>query len=514
MYSLLIVDDESWIRRGIRARLQDHGFHFSAVYEAGSGAEALELMTEHRPDILLLDVKMDGMDGVEVMSRLKQMRLEPKTVVISGYSEFGFVEQAINFGARGYLLKPIDSQLFVQRIQAVIIELEQERGAPGLPSEVLRIIPTAESEPYGLTSEFTDSGFVALGIIHVDNVDDSNWVRNVRAKQAIRRRLAETLTRVLSDRGVSLFDDTRSESNLVFLCGGSSADQVSKSTRRSADVALAHARSLGYSVSIGCSDPSDQVVPSLYTRARHAVDRRLTNGTNAVYPYRGSGSFRPVPRLELGFLEQHVLHRNAAEIRRRIRSILSPADASDLQVSYLHDAYLGIVQTTTRALGSQPRHSTDAEPFAGLDEVLDSSDNLEQFAERVSSIIESMVTGDGANQDQDRIDRICDYIRQHFAEELSTQLLAKEFSINANYLSTLFRSRTGVTVTGYIRDVRMNAACRLLSETAMNVSEVAESVGYFDPKYFYRVFKRVKGFTPGEIRSGFRGESEKDAPLT
>jgi two-component system response regulator YesN len=121
--------------------------------------------------------------------------------------------------------------------------------------------------------------------------------------------------------------------------------------------------------------------------------------------------------------------------------------------------------------------------------------------------------GGQADRDQDRIERICEYIRQHFSEEISTQMLAKEFSINANYLSTLFRTRTGVTVTGYIQDVRMNAACRLLSETTMSVSEVAESVGYFDPKYFYRVFKRAKGFTPGEIRSGFRGRPEKSAPL-
>ena len=507
MYSLLIVDDESWVRRGIRARLQEHGFHFASVYEAASGNDALEIMAEHRPDILLLDIKMDGMDGLEVMSRLRQMRLEPKTVVISGHSEFVFVEQAINSGARGYILKPIDSQLFVQRIQAVIIELDQERGSPGLPNEVLRISPTAGSEPSWLTGEIVDTGFVALGIIHVDNVDSSNWVRNVRAKQAIRHRLAETLTRVLSGRAVSLFDDTRSESNLVFLCTDSNADRVSESTRRTADVALAHARSLGYSVSIGCSDPSDRVVASLYTRARQAVDRRLTDGTNAVYHYRGSGSFKPVPRLELGFLEQHILHRNVPEIHRRIRSILTPPDASDRPVAYLHDAYLGIVQTTNRALGSQTRRSADAEPFADLDEAFDSSDDLGQFAERVSSIVESMVGAAGGQADQDRVEQICQYIRQHFAEEISTQVLAENFSINANYLSTLFRARTGVTVTGYIRDVRMNAACRLLGETAMSVSEVAESVGYVDPKYFFRVFKRAKGFTPGEIRSGFRGKS-------
>jgi len=401
----------------------------------------------------------------------------------------------------------------------VIIELDQERGAPGLPSEVLRISARAKSEPTWLAGEIGDAGFVALGIIHIDNVDSSNWVRNVRAKQAIRRRLAETLARALSGRGVSLFDDTRSESNLVFVCTGSNEDRVSESMRRTADVALGHARNLGYSVSIGCSDPSDRVVPSLYTRARHAVDRRLTDGTRAVYHYRGSGSFRPVPRLELGFLEQHILHRNVPEIRRRIRSILTPPDASDRPVSYLHDAYLGIVETTTRALGSQTRHSPDAEPFAGLDEAFDSSDNIEQFAERVSSIVESLIAGTAGgqadrdqDQDQDRIERICEYIRQHFSEEISTQMLAKEFSINANYLSTLFRTRTGVTVTGYIQDVRMNAACRLLSETAMSVSEVAESVGYFDPKYFYRVFKRAKGFTPGEIRSGFRCQPEKSAP--
>ena len=119
---------------------------------------------------------------------------------------------------------------------------------------------------------------------------------------------------------------------------------------------------------------------------------------------------------------------------------------------------------------------------------------------------------DGAVAEEDRIEPICKYIEHHFSLDISTQHLASEFNLNANYLSTLFRKKTGLTVSAYITQARINAACRLLSETTMTVSETAETVGYFDPKYFHKVFKNTKGLPPGELRNESRRRSEDNTP--
>ncbi len=104
---LLIADDEDMIRKGVAKYLQLHTDRFSKIYEAENGQEAIDLTLRYQPDMLLLDVQMPGKTGLDVMKEVQKAGLEPVTVILSGYDAFSYAQQAVKFGAKDYLLKPV-----------------------------------------------------------------------------------------------------------------------------------------------------------------------------------------------------------------------------------------------------------------------------------------------------------------------------------------------------------------------------------------------------------------------
>lgn len=104
---LLIADDEDMIRKGVAKYLQLHTDRFSKIYEAENGQEAIDLTFRYQPDMLLLDVQMPGKTGLDVMKEVEKAGLEPITVILSGYDAFSYAQQAVRYGAKDYLLKPV-----------------------------------------------------------------------------------------------------------------------------------------------------------------------------------------------------------------------------------------------------------------------------------------------------------------------------------------------------------------------------------------------------------------------
>lgn len=104
---LLIADDEDVIRRGVLKYIQLHTERFDQIYEAENGQEAIDILLKYQPDILLLDVQMPQKTGIDVMKEAKRAGLNPVVVILSGYDEFQYAQQAIRFGAKEYLLKPV-----------------------------------------------------------------------------------------------------------------------------------------------------------------------------------------------------------------------------------------------------------------------------------------------------------------------------------------------------------------------------------------------------------------------
>lgn len=125
---LLIAEDEDMIRRGMEKYIRLHTDRFSQIYMAKNGQEALDIIFQSRPDILLLDVQMPLKDGIEVMKEAKGAGILPATVILSGFEEFRYAQQALNYGAKSYMLKPSKSSDILAQILEIADELENVRS--------------------------------------------------------------------------------------------------------------------------------------------------------------------------------------------------------------------------------------------------------------------------------------------------------------------------------------------------------------------------------------------------
>lgn len=133
MYSLLIVDDENIIRKGLRVIIDDLGFSFREVVEAENGVQALAIYEKHKPDIIIVDIQMPHMDGIEFLKKIRDIGADSRVIIFSGYSEFEYAREAIRFKVTEYLLKPIKRQDLEAALKRALDDLDQEKGTEELP---------------------------------------------------------------------------------------------------------------------------------------------------------------------------------------------------------------------------------------------------------------------------------------------------------------------------------------------------------------------------------------------
>ena len=203
-------------------------------------------------------------------------------------------------------------------------------------------------------------------------------------------------------------------------------------------------------------------------------------------------------------LEGYIKHFDLKRLESLLVEIFSPPKKDILSIDYLRYAYFSIIHVLTRCLTELNIGLMNLDELLFSEDIFNYFDSAENIGKYLFSVIrDALRLFNGAvNAEYGKIDEIRDYIDSNYAGNIYTELIAREFSMNPNYLSTLFKQKTGLTVTQYITQLRINAACRLLKQTHLQVWKIAELVGYSDAVYFHKVFKKTKGLTPGSFRHG------------
>ena len=179
---LLIADDEDMIRNGIAKYIKLHTDRYETIYLAKNGQEALDIIYRHKPDIMLLDVQMPHKDGIEVMQEAYRAGVLPCTIILSGYDEFRYAQQAIRLGARDYLLKPSRSSDILKKLNAIADEKFKEPEEPVLlPEGRNRIVERAKDyleEHYYEDLSLTEvAEYVGITASYLSNLFSKVWVR-------------------------------------------------------------------------------------------------------------------------------------------------------------------------------------------------------------------------------------------------------------------------------------------------------------------------------------------------
>lgn len=496
---ILIVEDEIRIRKGIAKLIQHHTKH-TVIGEARNGEEGMEMVRLHQPDLVITDIRMPQMDGLEMIRRLREEDGAWRFVILSGYSEFEYAKQALRYGAEDYLIKPLAPEDVIGLLDTVQEKIETERKKEqGKPEKKLR--------DYLIENELGCAGDLekACGLCAQDRLRlVTAYVGNASSadKEWCLQRFEKLRGRFPEQKMFCFF----TESTREFIClteDENWALMEEELEKRLLKRQPANAQCVwvtGPVRDLKCLKEEYERLRGLYSYGLSlGYDTFLTEEKTARFeaePYQYPKSLEH--RLQKAFYQE-----NREAFAEAADQFVREAAAAKVKPGQIKEGYMKIVDFMTNL--AQENDQRVYEQLQNLNTIREiggavTMGELENVFREVAAVLSSHM-----NQRQGisnyTIKRAINYIRLHYYESISLEEVAAKLDITPEYLSTLFNRETGENFSVFLKKFRISHAKRLLKGTDKKIYEIAKEVGYGDPKYFNRVFKEEEGISPGDYRS-------------
>jgi len=503
MYKLMIVEDESWIRMGLESAFDwKMAFGIELIPSASNGEEALERMAECVPDIVLTDIRMPQMNGLDLIRNIRSRYPQVMTMIISGFADFEYARQAIRYGAFCYILKPIEEDALaaeVRRCLGAIRERERQQESQRL-GQVLRRERLARSwlTGQGIAAQVDSlrpagcdpqgECFVRVALLRIQ------WKREPEEDASLRCQLYDSLRTYVRDMlgnmlivQVDMGDETALIMDDSF---GSTLDRCLEALN------ISGRSELGFTVKLGVSGrgalgPDGS---ALYQEAA----RRLDEDRHREGP-------RPVPENReaaeaLWVFARQMRSRDVAEAISTIKAYFDVEAARQRPRTEGDGAAIAFLMSAYRALDQKDSMKNAHAVPAVAERICRAADARQMEDCLIGAILEWFPDGSPCRA---LVSAALQYIEAHlFEEALSLNVVASKLHTNYAYLSRAFKEDLGENIMEYIMRRRIEEACQLLLRPEMSVSDVAEKVGYPNVHYFNRIFKKIQGTTPGQYRRG------------
>ena len=535
MINLLIVDDEVNIVTGIRDNIPWNEYGIRVCGIAGNGAQALDLLMTTSPDIIIMDICMPQISGIELLEIINEKYPNIRTILISGFREFEYARQAVNLNAFAYISKPIDDKELLQtvlkvkeEIQGRLEKLRQDAIVTARIKENLSILKdiflsrlvkgwykkidqiNAHASSYDIKLDYKQ---FLVGLIVQDTTEEAGTSAGEMNENFRRAVILSKLDNLLPKEGLYSFNlengigmlfaaDTINREylykqlNLLIKCinqegGFSITVALGKVCKRVEDIPLSYktaVSTLDYKVVIG----NNQVIDS------ENFSRELFSGGSQFSFYRYLHDVEKELLIALKSINTDALNRWAEDVGEMLGHIIKNNIRQKSNAVFMLAFHLYYIQGELGIYGDHipyggDRIFSEISKLAGVSEI---KCYLNYFLRRIIADIKSI------NKDQRNylVSRAKEYICKNVHEQISLVSVADYLEIHPSYLSKIFKMITGETFTDYLTTVKMSEAERLLKTTNMRVYEISELLKYNDPGYFIKLFRKVFGVSPNEYR--------------
>ncbi|GGD54052.1 response regulator [Paenibacillus nasutitermitis] len=531
MYKLIVVDDSERVRKGLKASVDWSEHQIEIAGEAEDGEAALALIDRVRPDLILTDVVMPHMTGLELIDRALAIVPLAKVILLSGYDQFDYVQSAIRSGAFDYLLKPtkVDELLAVlnKAKQSVERQRGQLNGVVELKQQLHESIPMLKERYLGqllegrmplseirgkygyLQLSIGGNGCICL-ILELDEVEALTPFERHDDRQLVLFACKNIALELFKDKFQAEMIEIADGQMVMIVSGSGLQDMKHDQERLYALLGKVKAYIWNYyklRVSFGIGnlyESADQITQS-YEEAVQAIKYRLYAKDEGFIFYRDISGARMQEAAEYPFeLEKKLClalkagDKEAASAcaTEFMQAIVSGSPPGPEQ---LRNMCCQLVYTMLRMLVEWNISDGRVMDFAALDGQMrkwtttgQAERWLVHYVEELSDMVSLRMQQRGASIVQKAIA----YMEQHYARDLSLQEVAEAVHLTPNYLANVFKLRTGETVLNVLSGIRMEIAKQLLRQTDMKIYEIAREAGFTDPKYFGQVFKKIVGVTP------------------
>lgn len=532
MYSCLLVDDEEDVITAILHKIDWNSLGYEVPRYAHNGLEALDLSEESMPDVVMTDIKMPYMDGLELSRQLKELYPNIRIIIFSGFDEFEYAKEAIRLEAEEYILKPIDPdelrRVFTRLRESLDKEADERQNIAKLSHYYEESLPLLQENLYialveGRLPEKKIAGYLlnyqidlkgpyyCAVILHTSTSAVPEGLNPVLVTVSVRRLAEDRLREQWSGHLFTYLGDTvmiaqlADPKEVIAL-----TDSCDRFCRLAGSVCKA-----AVTAGIGYLADSIPELPQSMDSAAEAVSYRALYGNGKainiaeIVRQDGDGTSGESGR-QLDALLRKVRTGEEPEIAREVKKYLTAASAEQTNLKQYSFFVIDLVSEL---------HRFAAESRLDIDRVFGRYENLRTLEQMdlneltawmtdVLNRMSEMIREEQSDKTQSFVVRAQDYIRDHYADEsISIESICHILGVSTAYFSTVFKKETGKTFVSYLTDYRMEKAAALLRAGSAKTYVVAKQVGYSDPNYFSYVFKRKYGLTPSRYRSG--GDDEK-----
>lgn len=530
MFSILIVDDEKLASADILYKVSRSGFYFRWVMEASSAEKALDMIKEHKPDILLTDIMMGEMSGIDLVRTARSCMPDIVSILISGYSEFAYAKEAIALGVVDYLLKPVRQEELTEALSKAVTKGMHQRNLLQMPANYEKSVDDMLSERqkeqliaflsglktnldfsaaelFPATAKYFQIGVFRLSVKKTGKEEkDTERLYFDRLRQPV-----QDIIREIGGQWFLTFNNFAQNQQITVIAAASNSDITKASdmlTRNFEEIYRQIQNRLDIQLYVGVSGMAESVSGVLMTQAKQALDLRFSlkcEPAGRLFYWSEWEKLATTNLPEEDFkLYQNLLAagdlKQALITVRRIFSSEIPGTAMHIRMLYVELICI-LARTCIKKAGGSVISMLGTECLSGgiIDEFSDRQELIDRLCRTITAVLSQWmaVTADARSV----LLIVKSYIENNFTNsELCTNFLSKQFCISLGYLSTSYNKEFGVTITKYIITLRMDYAKKLLKETRLCICDIAENCGFNNLSYFMRTFKKHVGCTPNEFR--------------
>lgn len=555
MYKLILADDEEDVREGLLQLIDWESVGFAVADTAENGKEAAEMVEKHVPDVVVTDIQMPFMNGLQLAEWIRGHYPATKIIILTGYEEFEYAQKAIRLGIDEYVLKPfsaaeladilrkvkkqIDAELAEKENVQLLIE-HYRKNLPVLQSLFLSSLVSRrlreteiqeKSQHYGLDlngSEYMvsvlridaapgrkeaagngggDETRMASGSISLKDTNDTQLrlfaVYNI-ADEIVKGHPADKA--FIHHDEVVLLSIRRHEG---------SEDLAARTLQLLEEIRFSVERFLKLTVTIGAGRAAARLNDAVtsYEEALKALDYRVILGGNKVIWIEDVESREYVP-LAVDELKEKELVRclkvgSDQELERLLEDMFgvladNKVSYQDFQV-YLLEMLTAVIKVAKDSHADLDKLFGEGPGFLGTFAKFAHADEAKAWFLDICMKLKHSIASDRQSSYNKLVEEAKEYILANYGDhDLSIAKICRHLHISAGYFSNIFKKETKTTFVSYLLGVRMEAAQRLLAATDLKAFEIAERVGFSDPNYFSFCFRKKFGISPKEYRGGAR----------
>lgn len=534
---VFLVEDEMVIRRGIKNSIdwEKEGYIFCG--EASDGELAYPMIIKEKPDILITDIRMPFMDGLELCKLVKEELPNIKILILSGYDEFDYAKEAIRLGVTEYLLKPISSGKLLEALNGVSESIRREKEDKDLVRKYMEEMrENTEHEKQKFFEQMIAGNLSMADALETGKKYEMNLSAGMYNLLLFRFTLgeenrksgellgeAEYAIKKLTERLEYVFEFQRDVEGWAFLLMADNEEQMServKELSKDLEEIMKNYSTIAYFGGIGQPVARLRELEESFREAERALAARFTMELNriiSVDDIRMAQNVDTLDDIEITsfgeiektrtMLEKFLNNGVEDEIDEFVDVYINELPEENLKSVLMRqyiimDAYIVMMSFCEKIEGIEGEMQAQSEELKNSMKTIQTVEEIKNYIRMLLKKIIGVRDTISGRRYSDIIEIAKDQIRKtYMSDEISLNTIAAEVGMSPSYFSSIFSKEMGKTFVEYLTEIRMDRAKELLMCSSMKTSEIGYEVGYKDPHYFSYIFKKTQNCTPKEFRA-------------